>query len=254
MAATRHIPQLDAAGREALAARLGDDPGSTIEVRALETGRCRAWAIGDPSEPRAAVLEWDELPGEFMGSGDPEGIWEILRETTGWTSVLVADENAPRLARLIRETTGRSTSSFQDIGYLLRGPVREHTHPWVHLLRQEDLPLLEHSPILVRSPEHARFVLEEGPIAAAVTEGEIVAVADTAALTDRFGEVGVETLEAHRGRGLATAAASLVCRELQRAGRTPRWSTGEHNLASRRVAQKLGFAEHGRETYVVPER
>jgi RimJ/RimL family protein N-acetyltransferase len=30
------------------------------------------------------------------------------------------------------------------------------------------------------------------------------------------------------------------------------WSTGEHNLASLRVAAKLGFREVGRMTYVIP--
>lgn len=224
-----------------------------MPVRALETGRCRAWALEDPADPRAAVVEWDELPGECMGFGDPEGVWTILQQADGWASVIVHDDDAPRLARLIEEGTGTATRSFQDIGYLLERPVRDYRHPSVRPLGPEDFNLLERSPVLVRSPEHARLVLHEGPLASGIVNGEIVAIANTAALTDRFGEVGVETLEAHRGRGLATAAASLVCRELQRAGRTPRWSTGEHNLASRRIAEKLGFAEHGRETYVIPE-
>ncbi|MGI8859675.1 MAG: GNAT family N-acetyltransferase, partial [Rubrobacteraceae bacterium] len=52
-----------------------------------------------------------------------------------------------------------------------------------------------------------------------------------------------DTLEGWRGRGLATAAASLVVGRVQRSDRVPVWSAGEDNYASLQVARKLGFVE-----------
>jgi predicted GNAT family acetyltransferase len=62
----------------------------------------------------------------------------------------------------------------------------------------------------------------------------------------------VTTLPEWRGRGLSTAAAALVATVIQDAGRTPVWSTGEGNAASRRVAEKLGFREVARRAYLIP--
>ena len=55
-----------------------------------------------------------------------------------------------------------------------------------------------------------------------------------------------------REKGFATAAASRVAQEIQAKGKVPAWSCGEDNIASLRVAQKLGFTEVGRRTYVIP--
>ena len=70
-------------------------------------------------------------------------------------------------------------------------------------------------------------------------------------MTERHADIGVFTSEEWRGRGLVTAAASMVAKQLQATGLTPTWSTGEDNFASLRVAGKLGFAEVGRRTYVI---
>src|SRR2546428_793631 len=83
----------------------------------------------------------------------------------------------------------------------------------------------------------------EGVAAGAVVDRRLVAIAITSARTARHADVGVATLAPWRRRGLATAAASLVTRAVQAAGQTPVWSCGEDNLASLRVARKLGFVE-----------
>ncbi len=95
-------------------------------------------------------------------------------------------------------------------------------------------------------------MFDEGVVAGAVVEGDLlVAIAFTHARSTRHADVAVNTLEEWRGRGLATAAASLVAQRLQEAGQRPMWSTGEDNSASLRVAQKLGFTPITRRTYVI---
>ena len=77
-----------------------------------------------------------------------------------------------------------------------------------------------------------------------------VAVAFTAAQGERYVDVGIVTREDARGQGLATAAASLVCAAIQAAGLVPVWGTSEENLASQRVAEKLGFRQVAQRVYL----
>ncbi len=89
------------------------------------------------------------------------------------------------------------------------------------------------------------------PMAAgAVVDGRLVGLAHVSAITERHANIGVSTLEPWRGRGFATAAASIVARVVSETGRTPVWSAGEGNTASLRVAAKVGFEEVSRRTYV----
>jgi len=95
--------------------------------------------------------------------------------------------------------------------------------------------------------------LSESIVACAIVDGEIVATALSSGRSERYADVGVYTRQEYRGRGLSTAAAALVARQLQARGLLPIWSTGGHNSASLRVAHKLGFAEVGRRQYVILE-
>jgi GNAT superfamily N-acetyltransferase len=54
-------------------------------------------------------------------------------------------------------------------------------------------------------------------------------------------EIAVGTASAHRGRGLSPATANALVRHCLAHGLEPRWSTDFDNVASRRVAAKLGF-------------
>ena len=76
----------------------------------------------------------------------------------------------------------------------------------------------------------------------AFQEGELVAVACTFFAGARYYELGVATAPGHRGRGLATACAWHAMGHAVSAGRIASWSTSPDNRASRRIAEKLGFA------------
>lgn len=97
-------------------------------------------------------------------------------------------------------------------------------------------------------------MLTEGVAAGAVVSGELTAIAHTHARSEQHADIGVSTLEGWRGRGFASAAASLVVRRVWEEGQVPVWSTGEDNSASLRVARKLGFEEALRRTYVIPNK
>ena len=95
-------------------------------------------------------------------------------------------------------------------------------------------------------------MVTDGIAAGAIVDDNIVAIAHIYAETNLHADIGVSTLEAWRKKGFATAAASLVAQEIQARGKVPAWSCGEDNFASLRVAEKLGFTEVGRRTYVIP--
>lgn len=96
----------------------------------------------------------------------------------------------------------------------------------------------------------ARALVREGVVAGAIVGNQLAAVAFTAGIGDRYADIGVVTHQDWRGRGLASACAAFVCREIQARGLTPVWGTSVENLASRRVADKLGFEEVSRRVYV----
>lgn len=63
-------------------------------------------------------------------------------------------------------------------------------------------------------------------------------------------EIGINTVAEYRGKGYASAACTKCIDEILRRGRVPVWSTGIENLASRRLAKKLGFSELGEIIYL----
>jgi len=145
---------------------------------------------------------------------------------------------------------------YGDVYHTLTRPVAHFDHPWVRRLAPADLALLEAAPRQMQGAGFGslRCLLAEGVVAGAVVEGRVVAIAHTSGHSRRHADIGVFTHPDWRGRGLATAAAALVARQVQAAGQTLVWSAGEDNVASLRVAHKLGFAEVSRRTYVILER
>ena len=143
---------------------------------------------------------------------------------------------------------------MEEIYFLPGGPVAPVSDPPVRRLTAADVPMMEVATEALGMQGwrwgSAAALVRESVAAGAVVDGELVAVGFAGYASDRHAEVGVVTREDHRNRGLSTAAAALVCAELVRSGKTPVWSTSEENVASRRVAAKLGFVEVSRRVYV----
>lgn len=75
-----------------------------------------------------------------------------------------------------------------------------------------------------------------------ITQGDCGAAwAFTAAISSLHCDIGVETVPAFRGMGLAKCAAYAVLQEIISSGRTPCWAHHEANIGSQKIAQALGF-------------
>jgi GNAT superfamily N-acetyltransferase len=236
---------------------LGDTPETVIAAHLLRRGQCRAYVAGEPPHFRCAIVApTTMLQGEPMAFGDDaEVVWELLQRVQGWFCINVSRRCAEALGPLMERTLGRTIRRLDDVYYALHGDAAAAPDATVRLLGPGDLPLLASSRAEVQGAGFgsAGALLSEGIAAGAIVDGRLVAIAHTSAFTDRHADIGVSTLAPWRGRGLATAAASLVAARVRAGGHTPVWSTGEDNLASRRVAEKLGFREVGRRVYLIPE-
>ena len=72
---------------------------------------------------------------------------------------------------------------------------------------------------------------------------EIIVEAYASSLGRTQAEIGAVTWEAYRGNGYAPIACAYLMQLLERRGYRAYWSCDADNLASIRVAQKLGFRQ-----------
>lgn len=271
---------LDPKGCRILADALGDTPETVISVHLLRRGLCRAYVAGELSRFDGAIVQSNFCPAEPTGFGsDAKVLWDLLKFVEGWDCVNVASECATALGEIIEENMGIRVRYYGDVYHVLSKPVLRSSllrktvlnfqHEAVRQLTLDDLNLLESAPAEVRGSGfgNTRGLLSDGVVACAVVSGSflttlfskkctgnVVSIAHTSARTDHHADIGAFTLEDWRGRGFATAAAAIVAKRVQEDGQKPVWSTGEDNFASLRVAQKLGFTEVSRRTYIIPDK
>lgn len=237
-----------------LAAALGDTPDTVQTTHLLRQGLGQVYVAGDLARFDGAIVQASDWPEEPTGFGsDPEVLWDLLQQVEGWTCLLVDSKCAPALGRLIEMEMKSRVRYLDDVTHVLHQPVRQYRQEPVRRLAPADLALLESAPRELRAGlwHSPRQLLAEGIVASALVDGEIVATALTSACSEQYAEIGVYTQKQYRRCGYATAAASLVAQAAQETGRIPVWGAGAHNKASLRVAQKLGFVEVSRRTYVI---
>ena len=245
-----------------LADLLGDTPMTVISAARLKQGMCDAYIAGSlPNNVDAAIVFDAYCSDEPAGFGtDADALWQLLKATDEWGCINVDNACAASLGALIEADRGTSIRYYGDVCHALLEPVCPAwvTQPLpnevVRLLTLADVERLTEAPAEIQGNGYKthRAMLTDGIAAGAIVDGKIVAIAHTYAETDLHADIGVSTLEAWREKGFATTAASLVAQEVQAKGKVPAWSCGEDNFASLRVAEKLGFTEMGRRTYVIP--
>lgn len=89
--------------------------------------------------------------------------------------------------------------------------------------------------------------LEKGKGYCIVYGGEMAAVAFSAAVSSEQVDIGIETVEAHRRKGLAAIVAKKMVAYVKSIGKEPVWDCDASNTGSRCTAEKVGFrviAEH----------
>jgi ribosomal protein S18 acetylase RimI-like enzyme len=252
---THEIVVLNERDQLLLADALIETPEAMTGIHRLRRGIARAYIVGTPERPDVAVVQSRFLMEEPAAyGGDPGLIWDVLKRVPGWTAVNAEREVAPKLAALIEAETGKTCLLIEEIYYTLNRPVSMFSNPAVRRIGLDDLAMVEAAtePLSMHGWRFgtAEALLTHGLLFGAVVDGELVSVAFSASGSSKYSEVGIKTREDFRGRGYSTAAASLICAEIQARGQTAVWSTDQDNIASQRVAAKLGFQEVSRRIYV----
>lgn len=88
---------------------------------------------------------------------------------------------------------------------------------------------------------NAERFLSEGTGFSVIVDGEPVSLAFSSFVTDSQLELGIETRERYRGRGLARLACVALIDDCLARGREPVWACRLENKGSFRLAESLGF-------------
>jgi GNAT acetyltransferase len=237
-----------------LAEKLPVTPFFVLSHGYLRYGIDRAFVAGSLEDPDAVIVQHRMVPGEPVYFGrDPDAGWKLLSRLPGWFCVNGSTEDLAGLAKVLEREVPLPFYRREDLFYTLEIPPKVHTNPSVRLLGISDLPLLTRALPEIWAGGYPTFeeAVTEGAAAAAILEGRIVSLADNPASNSRYSEIGVWTDERYRRQGLSSAAAFLVAQEIRARGRIPIWSTSDTNLASQRVATKLGFRPHPSAEFLV---
>lgn len=203
-----------------------------------------------PDEPR-----WVEARAMLQGGAPvtPAGRGWLVRDEDERLSAAVGDVDAAEVARLARPETLLCAIERDDVARALaaRGWQAErailHTLPDPGALPDDEgaalLPpdlSLDHLPAELAA-ELALARRDGIPIHAVWVDGVPVSFAYAPWRTERWFDIGVDTAPGARQLGLATRAAAAMIRAERAAGREPVWGAAESNLASLRLAARLGF-------------
>lgn len=242
---------------EAVTRALGDTPETVITLHFLREGDCDVLVVGDPADLEGLVVQSRAMPTEPVAFGSSaEAIASLLPFLDGWTCLNVPLALADDLIEPVAAAFGATgIRLFDDVYHVLERTASVPPVEGARLLGPGDRDLLVSSAAALAGDAVDRLAdtLVDGHVAAVVREGQVVSLAHTFAMSERHADIGVVTHPGWRGQGFATATAGLVAEAVRQGGRTPVWSCGGTNLASLRVAAKLGFVEVSRRVYLVPE-
>jgi GNAT superfamily N-acetyltransferase len=245
------LAEMSGQDRLAIAEWIGERPETVLVIDALLTGHGRAWVSGHPSWPDAAIVESALVPGEPQGFGSAAALLCLLRQAAGWRCIEVEEDLADEIAPEFERVWGPVTRVV-DVIHSLRRPAPSPTHELVRELRATDLTRAPATPDLLPDHHLVTRPADAGRVYVAVDDGVIVGHGSALAAGRTFADVGVQVAASYRGQGIATAAAARACQAVQRARLIPVWGTSSDNLASLRVAAKLGFMEVGRLVFLIP--
>lgn len=213
-------------------------PVYPVGLHVLNSGYGHLYADRWPG-PRVVLAE---SAGNYTLTGDPRALTpEDLRPLVrGFVSA--SEIFAPLLGEAFPDLV-----LWQRVDLLLRGSPRFTTPQGAEVRRLESADatrLMEVDDDLAwvgKTWGGMAGLAASGRACGAFVEGCLASLACTFFQGDRYEDIGVVTRPEFRRLGLSTACAGLLCREILARGCLPTWNTSPDNLASLRVAEKLGF-------------
>jgi RimJ/RimL family protein N-acetyltransferase len=210
----------------------------SLAKHVINTGYGRCWSDRWP-EPRAVLIE---TAGNYLLRGDPDALTPatVRPHIAGFV-------DAPATFLPLLQATFDRIVTWERVIYALHSAPRRSTLQGflVRQLGWQDAAYLE------ELSEAANWVYKtwvtpanlaaSGYVWGAFAGERLVSVANIFFLGDEYEEIGVATEPEYRGLGLNAACVGGLCEDIQRRGHIPSWTTSTDNLASQRVAEKVGF-------------
>jgi GNAT superfamily N-acetyltransferase len=182
--------------------------------------------------------------GTLVLAGAPHALDRLTPRLEGTTSLpdaaLLLEAYGDTLERVIGPTL---------LGYRKGAPEAPAGPPDVRLLESEDQAALRRLGDAVGDEDwqHAGLRTDGGaPMFGVFADDRLLAAASFEVLLDSVASLGVATHPAERGRGLARRVVAAAAGAAAEAGMLLQYQTLESNLASLRLATRLGFGVYGR--------
>jgi RimJ/RimL family protein N-acetyltransferase len=232
---------------------LPDRPGPLIGLHVIQTRHGHAWADRWP-DPRAVLTV---TASNYSLTGDPDAlISDSLRpHISGFV------EAPPEFLPLLQATFPKLVV-WDRVIYQLKGEPRFKS-PSEFVLRRLEAGDATHLGALSAESnwisktwgggqKSAENMAKSGYAWGAFADGKLASVVNTFFVGEQYEDLGVVTEPEYRGRGLSVACSGAMCADIIQRRRIPSWTTSPDNIASMRVAEKLGFTLQRRDVlYVV---
>jgi hypothetical protein len=209
-----------------------------VEARGmLVSSRCLI--LGDGEDASGYVLVSSDSPLiSVVGRPDPAVVREGVSMVRGSVEILTS----PDVADVVRdavETWESTPYAVQALGSSpIDGPTSRRFDVRV-VERPEQLPL-EHAPESLR--EKLLRALRWSAVAAIFVDDKTpVAFCYATQQTETLWDVGIDTIDAYRRRGFATACVCALVRKMHAVGKRPVWGALDTNMGAMLVAKKVGF-------------
>jgi RimJ/RimL family protein N-acetyltransferase len=222
---------------------LPEQPGlALVGLHILNTGNGACFVDRWP-EPRIILAN---TAGNYILAGDPTALdpADLQKQVAGFVQASIQFEPLFRAAfptitvwdRVIAELTDKPRVSRTGAALVRRLQAGDIYLLWGLNLEMAWIWKTWGGPAALAAAEYAW---------GAFIDSRLVSIACTFFVGDQYEELGVVTDPAFRGLGLSAACAGALCEDIRARGRRPSWSTSPDNIASLRVAEKLGFTITG---------
>jgi hypothetical protein len=148
----------------------------------------------------------------------------VVPEDVGWAAAALPEWSREEATLLVRdEQTG----------------LPAFTEREARLISSEELAAAPGVPGVMR--EELLAEARDGRLAAGFAEGRPVAFCYPSSVTERWWDISIDTLDGYRRQGHAGRAVACAIQRMALTGREPVWGAVASNVASARLAVKLGF-------------
>lgn len=178
-----------------------------------------------------------------VGRPPASALAAALDGTTPMTPVVAQPENAQAVVEMLAGIGARDGEAWRGERMLFHtlsaSPALLPLAAGVSIRLLADNDALDHLPSGLRHEiTHARMMCG---VAAAFTDGTASSFCYPCFTTESLWDVSIDTLEEHRGRGVAAHVVRFMIDHLRRDRLEPTWGALESNTASLHLAARLGF-------------